>query len=127
MSSEGHLGRLRSGGSEGGFTLIELLVVITILGILAAVVVFAVGGLGDKGQGAACKTDYTEIQTAEEAYFAKAGSYGTMDQLTNGNGTTVTGPLLESASKWYSVSVPTGGASYSVGLIGNTCTLPSSS
>lgn len=39
---------------DQGFTLIELLVVITILGILAAVVVFSVGGLGDKGQASAC-------------------------------------------------------------------------
>ena len=44
----------RSG--QGGFTLVELLVVIAILGILAAIVVFAVAGVGDKGQAAADKT-----------------------------------------------------------------------
>ncbi|HZQ79789.1 MAG TPA: prepilin-type N-terminal cleavage/methylation domain-containing protein, partial [Acidimicrobiia bacterium] len=55
---------------EGGFTLVELLVVIVILGILAAIVVFAVGGITDKGQTAACSTDKKAIQTAEEAYFA---------------------------------------------------------
>src|SRR3954469_21396956 len=55
---------------ESGFTLIELLVVIIILGILAAVVVFAVSGINDKGQDSACKIDTRTIRTAEEAYFA---------------------------------------------------------
>src|SRR4051794_32525214 len=61
---------------EPGFTLIELLVVIVILGILAAIVVFAVGGITDKGQTAACDTEKKTIQTAEEAYYAhfKTGS-----------------------------------------------------
>ena len=59
----------RSG--EGGFTLIELLIVIVILGILAAIVVFAVGGITDKGKKSACKADYKSVEVAEEAYFAK--------------------------------------------------------
>jgi prepilin-type N-terminal cleavage/methylation domain-containing protein len=61
--------------NEGGFTLIELLVVIVILGILAAVVVFAVGGIDEKGQEAACKSDKKTLQTAEEAHFAKNDVY----------------------------------------------------
>src|SRR5260221_8509318 len=63
----------RSG--EAGFTLIELLIVIVILGILAAIVVFAVGGISDKGKNAACKSDYKSVETAQEAYFAKNSSY----------------------------------------------------
>jgi general secretion pathway protein G len=60
---------------EEGFTLIELLVVIAILGILAGVVVFAVGGLGDKGQKSACKIDTRTLRTAEEANFVQFGAY----------------------------------------------------
>jgi prepilin-type N-terminal cleavage/methylation domain-containing protein len=71
----------RRRGAEGGFTLVELLVVIAILGILAGIVVFAVGGVTDKGQTAAQKTTCAELQTAEEAYFAQNGSYAG-DQAT---------------------------------------------
>jgi general secretion pathway protein G len=62
---------------EGGFTLVELLVVIVILGILAAIVVFAVGGITDKGTTASCKADKSSLETAEEAAFANAdaGAY----------------------------------------------------
>ena len=55
---------------EGGFTLIELLIVIVILGVLAAVVVFAVGGITDKGKASACKSDLKTVETAQEAYYA---------------------------------------------------------
>jgi general secretion pathway protein G len=60
---------------EAGFTLVELLVVIAILGILAAIVVFAVGGMGDKGQASADKTSCSTLHTAEEAYFAQNNGY----------------------------------------------------
>ena len=52
---------------EAGFTLIELLVVIIILGILSAVVVFAVRGAGDKGKASAVKIDKRTLETAQEA------------------------------------------------------------
>jgi len=60
---------------HAGFTLIELLVVITILGILSAVVVFAVRGSTDKGQDAAVATDERTIRTALEVFCAKNGHY----------------------------------------------------
>jgi type II secretion system protein G len=62
---------------QEGFTLIELLIVIVILGILAAVVVFAVGGISDKGTNAACKSDVKTLETAVEAYYAKNTAYPT--------------------------------------------------
>ena len=60
---------------DEGFTLIELLIVIVILGILATVVVFAVGGITDRGQDSACDTDKATLAVAVEAYFAKANTY----------------------------------------------------
>jgi prepilin-type N-terminal cleavage/methylation domain-containing protein len=60
---------------ESGFTLIELLIVIVILGVLAGIVVFSVGGITDRGNTAACKTDLSTISVGVEAYRAKNGGY----------------------------------------------------
>lgn len=61
--------------SDAGFTLIELLIVIVILGILAAVVVFSVVGINNRGQQAACQADMSTVTTALEAYYAKNTQY----------------------------------------------------
>ncbi len=61
--------------NDEGFTLIELLIVIVILGILAAVVVFAVGGITDQGKTSSCKAELKTIEVAVEAYRAQNGSY----------------------------------------------------
>ena len=63
--------------NDEGFTLIELLIVIVILGILAAVVVFAVGGITDQGEESACKAELKTIEVAVEAYRAQDGTYPT--------------------------------------------------
>jgi prepilin-type N-terminal cleavage/methylation domain-containing protein len=77
--------RLRN--QEEGFTLVELLVVIVILGILAAIVVLAVGGITDKGEKSAKDTDRQTLVAAEEAYYAKAKVdnpvYATETELVN--------------------------------------------
>ncbi len=56
---------------EGGFTLVELLIVIVILGVLSTVAVFAVRGITDKGNTAACTADYKTLETGIEAYMAQ--------------------------------------------------------
>ena len=60
---------------EAGFTLIELLVVIVILGILAAVVVFSVRGIANRGNEASCKATKAALIVADEAFYAQNGSY----------------------------------------------------
>jgi general secretion pathway protein G len=60
---------------ERGFTLIELLIVIVILGVLAAIVVFSVGGVTDKGEESVCRTDERALEAAIEAYYSQEGEY----------------------------------------------------
>ncbi|MDP2709789.1 MAG: prepilin-type N-terminal cleavage/methylation domain-containing protein [Solirubrobacteraceae bacterium] len=69
--------------SESGFTLIELLVTITILGILAAVVVFAVSGINDRGERSARAADERVLRTALEAYCARHKKYAEIPELKN--------------------------------------------
>jgi general secretion pathway protein G len=53
---------------EFGFTLIELLIVIVILGILAAIVVFSLGGVVGQSTVAACQSDVNTVENAIQ-YF----------------------------------------------------------
>jgi prepilin-type N-terminal cleavage/methylation domain-containing protein len=93
---QNRLAAKKQANEESGFTLIELLVVIVILGILAAVVVFSVRGITNRGQSSACRATASALTTAEEAYYAKEGSYATTgavilvsDGYLNANGLTV--------------------------------------
>ena len=108
------LAKKRSG--EGGFTLIELLIVIVILGILAAIVVLAIGGLKGSSKSAACDAEAKTIETAEDAYFASTGNatnYASAAQL-------MTAKLLKSdPSSHFTV---TGGAgTYHIVGVANEC------
>jgi prepilin-type N-terminal cleavage/methylation domain-containing protein len=58
------LNQRRDAGEISGFTLIEILVVIVCLGILAAVVIFALGGVTGKSAIAACQADGSTVSTA---------------------------------------------------------------
>lgn len=88
------LQRIRSAKDEG-FTLIELLIVIIILGILAAIVVFAIGSTRGDAVNSACKTDLKSIQLAAEAVKTKAGKYPAAQAGLIATATTTSGEVLK--------------------------------
>ena len=67
--------RLQVKRNEKGFTLIELLIVIIVLGILAAIVVFAVGSTRKDSVASSCKTNYKAVELSAEASLTKLGHY----------------------------------------------------
>ena len=106
---------------ESGFTLIELLIVIVVLGILAAIVVFALSGVTNQSAQAACQSDAKTVGVGVAALQAQnptapsqtsgAGAGSWQKDLTSSALTG--GPFLQSwpqgNSASYSVSVaPTG-------------------
>ena len=59
----------RPRSTEVGFTFIELLVVLAVVSILAAIVVFNIAAVGNRGNSSACATDTRTVQTAVDAYL----------------------------------------------------------
>jgi prepilin-type N-terminal cleavage/methylation domain-containing protein len=90
--------------SDDGFTLTELLITIIILGVLAGIVVFAVGAFTGQGHNAACVTDRKNVELAVEAYYAKLAAYpnsGTNNSDTNIATLVLGGYLKEAPLKTY--------------------------
>src|SRR5437764_12953773 len=87
--------RLQAKRNEEGFTLIELLIVIIVLGILAAIVVFAVSSTRKDSVASACKTDVKSLELSAEAVNTKTGSYPTgASPVVVVNSATATNPIL---------------------------------
>jgi prepilin-type N-terminal cleavage/methylation domain-containing protein len=104
--------RRREAGDEEapGFTLIELLIVIVVLGILAAVVIFALGGVTGSSATAACNADAKSVEVAAQAYISQNGIQTAMtsDDLTNAASGINGNPYLHtwpSNSKYYDITI----------------------
>jgi general secretion pathway protein G len=105
---------------QQGFTLIELLIVIAILGILAAVVVFAVGNVTDNAEVKACDIEERTIKTAAEAYKANAGTglYPTAAQLSDGGNSAFLEDPIDPARWTYALTGSTPGEGYTLNPAG---------
>jgi prepilin-type N-terminal cleavage/methylation domain-containing protein len=77
----------RPSDREEGFTLIELMIVILVLGILAGIIIFAIGPFQDSATKASSKANSRACSTASAAYTAAslAGSTSPLSTFFSGS------------------------------------------
>jgi prepilin-type N-terminal cleavage/methylation domain-containing protein len=113
---------------DSGFTLIELLIVIVVLGILAAIVVFALSGVTGQSVTAACQSDAKTVGIAVGALEAENPTAYQAYKTTDWDG--ATGVLVSSsalAGSPFLQSWPTGNmASYTITVAGTDSTAKTS-
>lgn len=96
---------IRRTARDRGFTLVEILVVIVLLGLLAALAVFSVRGITDRGTSTACAAERNHLLTAQEAYHIHNDRFGSAAELASGG-------LMSEATTLFAVTVDGDGQGY---------------
>ena len=102
--------QFNNGTMKKGFTLIELLVVIAIIGILAGIVLVALGGARTRAQDARIQAEMTQIRTIGEIFFSGQSPNTYTGLCADLDVTTLQADILTQGGTGFDCIVSTGGA-----------------